>query len=477
MAFVGRSRELADLQRFLRAVRDPGGRDDRGQALLVRGRRRIGKSRLVEEFVTRSGLPSVTFQSARGSGADVELAELMQAVSRSTLPNRGLAAGQAPATLTAALTLLAATLPVDSPSVVVIDEAPWLLEQFPGGAGELQRVWDQTLRRLPVLLVLVGSDLSAMEQLAAPAAPFHGRATPMLIGPLTPADVATTTGLDPVGAFDAYLVTGGQPLIVQAWDRGTSRDAFLTDQLATSTSPLVVSGTRVLDAEFPEEAVARQVLTAVGGAGERTFTGIQNARSGALNGDTLTRTLRLLLERGVVAAETPLSARAAPRLRRYRIADPALRFHLAFVEPALAEVDRGRGDLAMARVHAGYEAWRGRAIEPVVREALRRLMTGGEWDDVTAVGGWWPRSNAPEIDVVAAVGDPARRVAAVGTVKWRTAPVTRSEVAKLAADAARVPGVDDGTPLVAVCPSGVAPDVDGLRAVWTAADLLPAWPG
>jgi AAA+ ATPase superfamily predicted ATPase len=473
--FVGRARELSDLERMLRMVRRPGGREDRGQAVLVRGRRRIGKSRLVEELVTRSGLPSVTFQAARHADARAELAGLMEAVSASSLPGAALAAGQSPATLTAALTLLAGALDSGSPSVVVIDEAPWLLEQFPGGAGELQRVWDRTMRRLPVLLVLIGSDISAMEQLAAPAAPFHGRATPMLIGPLTPRDVAGMTELPPFEAVDAFLITGGQPLVAQAWERGMSRKDFLTEQLATSLSPLVVSGTRVLDAEFTEASVARQVLTSIGGSGERTFGGIQNARSGALNADTLSRTLRMLEDRGVVASELPVSTRAGAKLRRYRIEDPALRFHLAFVEPALAEVDRGRGDLALARVRAGYKAWRGRAVEPVVREALCRLMPTADWGDVGAVGGWRPRNNVPEIDVVAADANPARRIAAVGTIKWRRAPVTRSEVAQLAADAAQVPGVVPTTPLVAICPGG-AEDTSSLRAVWTAEGLLEAWP-
>lgn len=473
--FVGRARELGDLERMLSAVREPGTRDDLGQAALVRGRRRIGKSRLVEELVTRSGLPSVTFQAARHADAEAELAGLMAAVSTSTLPRAALAAGQSPATLTAALTLLAGALADDAPAIVVIDEAPWLLEQFPGGAGELQRVWDRTLRRLPVLLVLIGSDLSAMEQLAAPAAPFHGRATPMLVGPLTPRDVACMTDLDPFDAVDAFLITGGQPLVAQAWRRGMSRKEFLTEQLATSLSPLVVSGTRVLDAEFAEASVARQVLTSIGGSGERTFSGIQNARSGALNADTLTRTLRMLEDRGVVAGELPVSTRAGAKLRRYRIDDPALRFHLAFVEPALAEVDRGRGDLALARVRAGYKAWRGRAVEPVVREALLRLMSADDWGSVRTVGGWWPRNNVPEIDVVAADGSPAQRIAAVGTIKWRKAPLTRAEVAQLATDAVQVPGVDPTTPMVAICPGGVE-DTSSLRAVWTAEDLLEAGP-
>lgn len=59
MAFVGRARELAALGRQLDWVRRGAGGADRGRVVLLRGRRRVGKSRLVTEFVARSGLPSV----------------------------------------------------------------------------------------------------------------------------------------------------------------------------------------------------------------------------------------------------------------------------------------------------------------------------------------------------------------------------------------------------------------------------------
>lgn len=475
MAFVGRARELAGLDVQLDIVRQ-GRRADKGAAVLLRGRRRVGKSRLVSEFVARSGVPSVYFQAARGAPPAQELALFAEAVATSTLPGGEVAEGNVPSSLTAALTLLAAALPDDSPAVVVVDEVPWLLEGIAGGAGELQRVWDNRLAAKPVLLLLLGSDLAMMEQLTRADQPFYGRATEMVLEPLTPHDVAAMTGLNPFDAFDAYLITGGLPLVAQEWEPSQSPEEFLASGFSTSTSALVVSGTRVLDAEFGEVTRARQVLTAIGGIGERTFTGIQHAvRGQALNASVLSDTLRALMDKRVVAGDEPLSTRRAHRDRRYRIADPALRFWLAFVEPALGEVDRGRPDLASARVRAGYPTWRGRAFEPVVRGALERLLPDDRWPQVSRVGGWWPRTNVPEIDLVGGDGQPADVVSFVGTVKWRpTRPVTAGEVTALAADAVAVPGVTPATALVAVCPAGAGPD-PRLRAVWTAEDLLDAW--
>ncbi|QTE29375.1 DUF234 domain-containing protein [Pengzhenrongella sicca] len=106
----------------------------------------------------------------------------------------------------------------------------------------------------------------------------------------------------------------------------------------------------------------------------------------------------------------------ADKDRRYRIADPALRFWFAFVEPALAEVDRGRPDLALERVEAGFASWRGRAVEGVVRDALERLLPDPAWSDVRRVAGWWPRTNVPEIDLVGADRYPATHISFVGTI-------------------------------------------------------------
>src|SRR6478672_4089461 len=80
-AFVGRSAELALLDRVLRRVKRTG----QGAMLSVRGRRRVGKSRLVEEFIGRSGCRSIYFTAVQGPpGAELE--RFLAAVARSDVP-------------------------------------------------------------------------------------------------------------------------------------------------------------------------------------------------------------------------------------------------------------------------------------------------------------------------------------------------------------------------------------------------------
>jgi hypothetical protein len=476
--FVGRGPELALLHDLIGEIR-AGRADEAGRALLLRGRRRVGKSRLVEEFCEGAGVPWVFFTATAGEVPARERDEFIRVVAEeSTLPEREEFRELTVPTWAALLRQLAAALPDDQQSIVVIDELPHLVAGDPAFEGALQTAWDRYLSRRPVLLIGVGSDLSMMTMLTEYGRPFHQRATELVLPPLSPAAVQELTQLPAADAVDAFLITGGLPLVCRAWQPGMTVVDFLHRSFADPISALVVSGERSLAAEFPTGLQARKVLSIVGGDGERTFANI--ARRSGSGGEpmapgSLTLALGTLVDKGLLIAETPLSTRSAPRDKRYRVADPYLRFWLTFVEPSLPLLERGRADLAMRHWERRWQSWRGQAVEPVIRDAVARLLPSSRWPEAVEVGGWWPRTNRPEIDLVGADRKPvARAVAFVGTIKWREqSPLTGGDAADLARDALAVPGVSVQTPLVAVSRSGV--EATGLAATWGPGDLVDAW--
>lgn len=461
--FVAREAQLARLDEMLR--RASSGRDDRpGKALLIRGRRRVGKSRLVEEFLARADVPHVFF-AASGRPVRDELRLFAQEVAESTLPGAGLFNGVQLSDWDSALRLLAAALP-DRGSVVVLDELPYLAAQDEAFEGSLQRAFDRELGRRGVLLIGIGSDLGMMESLNEYGRPFHQRAREMVVPPLTPADVADLLKLDAADAFDAYLVTGGLPLICTEWSLGASLRDYLRDACQDPTSALLVSAERSLAAEFPVDVQARTVLQAIG-HGERTFTMIGRA-AGDLPSGSVSRTLTTLVAKRVVAVDQPLSTRPASKDKRYRVADPYLRFWLTFLGPYLGEIERGRGDRVLSRIEASWTTWRGRAIEPVLREALERCAVNSvrtQNGTPGVVGGYWTRTNNPEIDLVVADRQPvADRVLAVGSIKWlERAPFDRHDLARLHAHRVQLPGAGPDTGLLALSRSGAS--VDGVTVL------------
>nr|WP_262380236.1 DUF234 domain-containing protein [Nonomuraea sp. PA05] len=372
-----------------------------------------------------------------------------------------------------------ATAAGDRPCIVVLDEVPWLVEQDREFEGSLQTVWDRFLSDKPILLILVGSDLTMMEALQEYGRPFFGRAARMTIRPLHLADVAEMTRLPAEEAIDALLITGGFPEIVRSWEPGLSREEFLSESLDSPLSPLLAAGELTLLGEFPAGGHARTVLEAIG-TGERTFANIA-ARTGGdapLPSGTLAPILTTLTAKQVITADLPLSTKPDTKNKRYRVADPYLRFWLAFLQRAIADSERGRPDLALRRIGKSWTAWRGRAVEPIIRQSLARALPDDTWPDTEEIGGWWNRRNNPEIDLVGADKGPvAGHVHFVGSIKWLdNRPFDRHDYDQLVRDSAFVPGTTAATARIAVSRAGVEAGLP-LSGLWRPEDLMAAWTG
>ncbi len=327
---------------------------------------------------------------------------------------------------------LASVLP-DGPTIVVLDELPWMAEQDELFDGALQTAWDRLLSRRPVLLLLLGSDLHMMERLTAYDRPFFGRADNLLLGPLNPADVGAALSLGAADAIDAHLMSGGLPGILRAWSEGLAALPFAEGECDDPAS----SGTL----------------------------------SPVLN--------RLVDEKHVLAIDEPLSERVGkPRL--YRVADSKLRFYLGIGRSLQELIRRGRSAQARTVLHRRWASWRGRAVEPMIREALSLSAGDLPWPQASAVGGWWNRAFDPEIDLIGADAAPvARTIYYAGSVKWLDRPFDEHDLAALRRGAAAVPGFDPRrTALIAVSRAGVLDSVSGQVALsWGPGNVVAAYSG
>lgn len=470
MKFAGRERELGLLEKRLAEVRRSG----RGALIAMRGRRRVGKSRLVEEFAQRAGCPCVFYTAVQEEGG-AELGRFTEAIERSEAPRAGDArAGLRPETWEAALALAAGGATRATPLILVIDELPYLANKEPSIEAVLQLVWDRVLQGAPVLAILIGSDEAMMSALTEQGRPLYDRAREMAIEPLSPADVGELLGLEPADALDAYLVIGGFPVLALEWGRGRKLASYLRDALTDPTSFLVVSGERALSAEFPNEAQARVVLGALG-EGARAHSRVLGQTS--LSATTVNEALHLLARKRVVRRLTPYSARAAPKTARWEIVDPYMRFWLRFVNRRVDLIERGRGALLVEEFRESWPGFRGRAIEPVVRDSLERLLPdAGRFGRARYAGGYWNRTGAIEVDLVGGDAWPvAKRVAFVGEVKWRARRrFGRADALELASRRGQVPGASEETLLVGVSSRGFDPHVP-LDVRLSPPDLIGAW--
>ena len=364
------------------------------------------------------------------------------------------------------------TTGLDGPLVIVIDEFPWLLEMDRTIEGRLQRVWDRVLKDRPVMLVLIGSDLAMMEALTEYGRPLYDRARIVNVRPLSPAAVGELTGQRGPEAFEAWAITGGFPNLALEWQPGQTLDDFLRDQLADPGSRLIVSGERKLAAEFPADSGARIVLEAIG-SGAREHKRIA-ARAG-LPTSSLERALGQLVEKGAVAKEVAYST-VGGRNTRYLVADAHLRFWLRFISTRLSMIERGATEQVLDDVRTGWSAWRGEAIEPIIREsAFRLLVRWPEATDVAHVGQWWRRDHSMQIDIVAGDRAPvANKIVAVGSIKWRDRErFSARDAAELITGRTELPGGRDAL-LIGCSATGFDADLP-LDAMWQPNDLLDSW--
>lgn len=475
--FHGREGELAILARDLRDVRATG----QGRLVLVKGRRRVGKSWLIEEFCRRAGIPALAFLAAR-QRPTFELERFREALARSELPRAADAPGVSFRDWESALVLASGGATRERPIAIVLDEFPYLVETQEAGPVEasVNAAWERSLSRLPIILFLVGSDLTMMDMLTEHGRPLYGRPTrTMTVQPLTIAEVAGAIGISGAAAIDAYHVIGGFPRLTRLWRQSDSLRSFLARALIEEDSPFVSTGARILDAEFPENIQARTVLATIG-AGERTYGNI--ARTAGVQSSNLRRSLTLLeTEKRVITSEAPLSTLPSTDTR-YLVGDPYLRFYLRFVEPNHSDIERGRHRVVVDRVDRDWQSYLGFAVEPFVRASIERLLPLPELGDAAIVGSYWTRSNDPQIDLVGTDGDRGQ-VRFIGSIKWRAnRPFRAADLDALRAAGLRssegdrrgVPGTGPVTPLVAAARTGIEA-LEGLTRSFGPDELIAAW--
>ncbi|MDO8148817.1 DUF234 domain-containing protein [Isoptericola sp. b515] len=477
MFFYGRSDIVAALTQHLDAVRAQG----QGRIVAMRGRRQVGKSTAVDTFVRGTDVPYVFAAGTLGAPTRTQVADATEALTSSTRPLPGTEVTQGLSLQTWRDWFRAIEVAArQGPAVVVLDEFPWAVAADPSLEGTLQNVWDQTLEHLPVLVVLVGSDVAMMDRLSEYGRALYGRVRPLVVDPLNPAEIAQALpDATPTEIFDAYLVTGGYPRLVTDLarsDGGVSQ--YVADSFADLYSPLVSTARFTLDAEFPDSPAAARVLSTIG-ANETTAprfndlipAGLEDAEVTRYQ-TAATRALRVLTDdKRLVTTEKPVWAPEKGRLRRYRVTDPYLRFWFRYVDPSLELISRGRADHAFERFERDWSSWRGRSIEPVVRESLARLASDDpRLQSVEDVGAWWTRDGQTEVDVAAVSRE---RTVLLGTIKWRPdGEISRREVEHLRAAAGKVPRSADAL-LAAISPDGGP--VEGADLTYGAADLLAGW--
>ncbi len=373
----------------------------------VYGRRRCGKSRLLQEVLRGH---RAAYYVGDDRDAALERADLARALAH-LLP--GFDAVEYPDW---GVLLERWWREAQHGSVLVLDEFPAMVRTAPALPSVLQRLVDT--KRGPHLVVC-GSSQRMMHGLVLDgSAPLYGRASEILRLEPLPARFlvgAVAHVSSAVDAIESYAVWGGVPRYWELAADYPNRRAAIRDLLLDPHGVLHREPERLLLDDMRDTARAASILALIGAGCHRP-----SEIAGRLGqpATSLSRPLARLVDLGLVAREVPFGT--APRKAGrtyYRIGDPLLTFWFTFVEPNRSRLAAGHAELVAAEVAEAWPRYLGPAWEGMVRSAVPRLEVGGRRWGVAQR--WWGKTASggrAEIDIVAECVDAPRKIL-VGEVK------------------------------------------------------------
>lgn len=421
MNFVGRGSELRLLDRLWES--------SKATLLILYGRRRVGKTRLLTHWLKRNEGAGLYWVAEPTSALD-QLRSFSQAISNFADPEAPPPDDFSFSTWEYALRQVA-LLSQERRIALFIDEVTYLLDANPDFAGVLQKAWDHWLSDSNLILALSGSQMGLMQkQILSYQAPLYGRATAQL--ELPPLSFEMTNDYfpqyDPADRAALYATWGGVPAYWERLDPHLSVMENLSEQLLPANS-LILDEPRLLLQDFINDPYNYVGILRAIAYGAQSLGDIVK-RAGLEKGH-VSKYLSILRDTGFVAREVPATeAFARSRRGRYVITDPYLRFFYRFLSADQSKLALGEQqqvlnsiDKSLPQFMENY-TWREICQEWLLRASAREEVPVS----IERVGSEWRR--AYTIDVVGI--DQTNRNLVLGACLWNMVPADADSIRELA---------------------------------------------
>ena len=370
--FVGREEQLEQLKALWR----------KPVASLVtcRGRRRIGKSTLIEEFARRNRVRFIKLEGIEpqpGVTNETQLNAFAQQLAEQT--------GCEDTRLEnwfKAFARLAKVLNPREKTVLLIDEISWMGKFDVTFPGELKYAWDNRFSKNPkLIMVLCGSVSSWIDKKILKSKGFVGRPSlNLLIPELSMRECAAFwrrggCRASSTDIIDVLSVAGGVPKYLENIDPALSADENIKRLCFTPGALLVEEFDEIFnDALDANLGLKKRILMSLRD-GNKTPTEVAEAL-GLENNGHLSGYLDELELAGFVAKDTGLNPCTGKRSNtvRYRISDNYTRFYLKYIEPNRELIAKGTFSFVSLAQLPGWDAVLGLQFESLVHGNLREII-------------------------------------------------------------------------------------------------------
>ncbi|MCW5588534.1 MAG: AAA family ATPase [Legionellales bacterium] len=334
--FIGRQAELKDLQQL--------NRRKVANLVIIQGRRRIGKSRLIAEFAKGQTFYCFTGMApSPDTTPQMQLDEFARQYAEQFHLPRFLMNDWGDL-----FTLLYKSVANDK-VVILFDEISWMGSLDPTFLAKLKNAWDTQFKKNPkLMLVLCGSVSSWIEKNIISSTLFLGR--PSLYMKLNELSLPECNEFwkgvkHKVTAYEKFkllAVTGGVPRYLELIDPHLTAEENIRHLCFTPNAPLVDEFERIFSdifgnrSEMYKKIIQRLVI------GQATLDEILASCGREKTGD-FSEYLNDLELAGFVARDFTwhLKNGKQSKLSHYRLKDNYVRFYLKYLEPNKAKINKG----------------------------------------------------------------------------------------------------------------------------------------
>lgn len=390
MRFIGREYEIERLNKWYE--------EDRFHCIVMYGRRRVGKTRLLTEFSKgKNTIFHVSTEQSDTIGLRTFSSQILShyQMSRHT-PEF--------ASWEDAFSFIGEKA-IDDQTLLILDEFPYMAKSHKGMLSILQNCIDHELTETKLFIVLCGSSISFMEhEILSQKSPLFGRRTgQMEIGPLDFFHARHFfSSYDAQDSITAYGILGGIPQYLMQFPSEHSIDENMKYNLFEKSSYLFREPELLMKQELKSPAVYLSIIEAIASGASRLNNIATSIRESTAKTSVY---MRSLIELRIVKRITPISEKKSRRTI-YRISDNLFAFFYRYISPYLSAIEQELGSQVYdEEIQGKISPYLGFVFEQVCKEYLiRRNKQKSLPFLLLDIGTWWGTDKGThqqeEIDIV-----------------------------------------------------------------------------
>ncbi|MDR0763678.1 MAG: ATP-binding protein [Bacteroidales bacterium] len=383
--------------------------------LVIYGRRRCGKSRLIKQVLSANDVYFMADQSEaiqqRTLLARV-ISNIIPGFDKITYPDWDILFENLNARLRRKMTLC-------------LDQFPYLVKNSPELPSILQKLLDNR-ENIKFNLLICGSSQQLMQGLVMDStAPLFGRADEIIkIKPINVPYIQNVLHCSDIEAIEEYSIWGGVP---RYWElRATEKNLFdaVKYHLLSSQGILYDEPVRMFLDDMRDTVHSFTLLSLVAGGCHRLSEIAARIEKPATS---LSAPLEKLIDLGYLEKEIPFGENPKNSKKSlYHIADPFLRFYFKYVVPNRSFIETERSENTLKQIKLHFSEYVSFLWEKVCRDTVPNMVIKGK--KFKNASRWWGKINnmEMELDVVAEGTD--EKYILVGECKWNSKDLNEEKI-------------------------------------------------